>query len=96
MTNMTVGDILLIIIAASMTIAVLLIIIGTPLAKKRREKKRDEKLRYLEARRLARDFINAQLDYTRSVHAIDDATIAAFETIIATIAKHRENFSEDE
>jgi len=54
-----------------------------------REKRLKAERQYRQARKLAKDFINAQLVYSNSVRAIDDATIEAFETIIEEIAKTR-------
>ena len=94
MTSLSLQDILLIVVAAAVVIALVAVMVGTNIARKRRLQKQKQERRYQEAKALARDFINAQIDYTKSVNAFDNATIEAFEAIIAEIAKTRKDHIE--
>lgn len=81
----------LLIIAGALVAFTIVILIVVHIVRKRRAKRQQMERRYREARALAKGIINAHLDYNNTMHAVDDATIEAFEAIIEEIAKSKRN-----
>ena len=79
----------LLIIVAVLVVFVIMALIVVHIVRKRQAKRRQMERRYREARALAKGIINAHLDYNNTLHAVDDATIEAFEAIIEEIARNR-------
>ena len=79
---------ILILIAVLVVFAITVLVVVHIVRKQRKERQRMEH-RYREARALAKGIINAHLDYNNTMHAVDDATIEAFEAIIEEIAKSK-------
>lgn len=89
MTNQNTDVVSIVIVLGICALVVLIGYICYLVSVYRDGKRQKRERRYLEAKALARDFINTQLRYTGSINAFDNATIEAFETIIAEIAKTR-------
>jgi len=91
MTNQSTGVVQLFIVLGACALVSLIGYICYRVSVHREGKRQKRERRYLEARALARDLINTQLRYTSSVIEFDNATIEAFETIIAEIVKTRKS-----
>ena len=69
--------------------AIIMTVIAIWLGARAHKESQARKARYKKAKAFTKKVIDEQVEYINSLHAIDEVTIMAFETIIEELAKHR-------